>query len=330
MALLELFRPVLTRLSCSHSTSVFFRSAGTALTKTEGWCAERGVRTTNRKFVPPVMFSSLQLDFSRPKPYDRPQKVPDSAPPPGVGWPPAPRGHPPPKQVDSSTFAGLFQQLIPIAVNEPVAFESKASAICASFDLDPTTSEDIINSVKQQFPAVRNQDTTCVSSVFLHIRPLTSVLSVSPPSSGPTNIELAANPAPASAPTPPNTLPPPPTTLETPLVPVKQRRQFSCGSPAYTIWYFTASAQSLTFPPQEVTPMVGDLYIHHNRLEDIYQVWLYGIDLAWKSVTDVEKVYHPTIDDRVLSMRANGTPNWITTASFTTIRGRKCKRVQVD
>jgi hypothetical protein len=63
-------------------------------------------------------------------------------------------------------LAGLFQQLIPIALNEPVVFESKASAICASFDLDPTTSEEIINSVKQQFPAIRNQEMTCVLKFF--------------------------------------------------------------------------------------------------------------------------------------------------------------------
>ena len=83
-------------------------------------------------------------------------------------------------------------------------------------------------------------------------------------------------------------------------------------------------------PPQEVSAAVGELYIHHNRLKDTYQIWVYGLDSVWKCVTGVEKVYHPTIDDRVLSMRANGTPNWITTASYTTIRGRKGKRLQPE
>ena len=78
-------------------------------------------------------------------------------------------------------------------------------------------------------------------------------------------------------------------------------------------------------PPPEIAPEIGELYVHHNRVTDIYHVWLYGVDLQWKCVTEQEKVYHPAIDDRVLSMRANGTPNWITTASFTTIRGRKGK-----
>ena len=38
-----------------------------------------------------------------------------------------------------------------------------------------------------------------------------------------------------------------------------------------------------------------------------------------------DKVFHPVIADRVLSMRANGTPSWITAASYTTIKGRKEK-----
>lgn len=85
---------------------------------------------------------------------------------PGTAHQPAPRDPLLVKQIDASTFARLFQQLVPIAINEPLAFESKASAICASFDLDPATSTDIINSVKQQFPSIRNQETTYVSRVF--------------------------------------------------------------------------------------------------------------------------------------------------------------------
>ena len=109
----------------------------------------------------PVMFLLPQLDFSRPKPYDRPHKFSDRdrMPSPGADRPPVLRDPLPTKQVDPSTIARLFQQLIPIAINEPLAFESKASTICASFDLDSTTSEGIINTVKQQFPATRIQQT---------------------------------------------------------------------------------------------------------------------------------------------------------------------------
>ena len=109
------------------------------------------------------------------------------------------------------------------------------------------------------------------------------------------------------------------------LAPIKQQRPFSSGSPGVTTWYSSASPQRISSPPSTITAQIGELYIHHTRLEDVYDIWLYGQDFRWKRVTDIEKVYHPTIDDRVLSMRANGTPNWITAASYTTIRGRKGK-----
>ena len=156
-------------------------------------------------------------------------------------------------------------------------------------------------------------------------------LSVPPAPGGPTNTKPIVDSIAFKAPsTSPAISALPSATVETPsLVPVKQQRPFSCGSPAFTTWYSTASTKDLTCPPYDVVPAVGELYIHHNRLEDTHDIWLYGLDSLWKRVTKIEKVYHPTIDDRVLSMRANGTPNWITTASYTTIRGRKGKRLQV-
>jgi hypothetical protein len=66
------------------------------------------------------------------------------------------------RQVDPPTFARLLQQLLPIALKEPLMFESKALLVCASFDLDSTASEDIISSIKQQFPDIPNQGPTCV------------------------------------------------------------------------------------------------------------------------------------------------------------------------
>jgi hypothetical protein len=109
------------------------------------------------------------------------------------------------------------------------------------------------------------------------------------------------------------------------LTPFKQQRAFSSGSPGVTTWYTTSSPYDIVSPPGDLVPAIGDLYVHHNRVTDIYHVWLWAMDRQWKCVTEMEKVYHPAIDDRVLSMRANGTPNWITAASFTTIRGRKGK-----
>ena len=65
--------------------------------------------------------------------------------------------------------------------------------------------------------------------------------------------------------------------------------------------------------------------MHTNRTTDRHEVWLFDIGRSWKCVTDIGKVYHPVIADRVLSIRANGTPSWITAASYVTIQGRKQK-----
>ena len=53
------------------------------------------------------------------------------------------------KQPDTTTVTRLFQLLIPIMVKEPATFESKASAICVTMDLDPTATADMIDTVKR-------------------------------------------------------------------------------------------------------------------------------------------------------------------------------------
>ena len=218
----------------------------------------------------------------------------------------------------------LFQQLAPLT-KDPSTFESKASAVCASFDLDPATSMEIVGSFKQQLSANQTQGQRCVqleNHRVIGLPLLTPNFSLfrTPPAatSGPTANEPIPD---TSAPIPLITNP---TESSTP-TPFKQERPFSSGSPGITTWYTSASPNDIATPPAGVIPEVGELYVHHNRVTDIYHVWLYGVDRRWKCVTDIEKVYHPVIDDRVLSMRANGTPNWITAASFTTIRGRKGK-----
>ena len=143
-----------------------------------------------------------------------------------------------------------------------------------------------------------------------------------PPASGPTVEPIV--PATSDS-TPYTSTPAPPTSTPPSLTPFKQQRPFSSGSPGITTWYTTSTAHDIVSPPGDITPAIGDLYVHHNRVTDIYHVWLWGMDHQWKCVTNMEKVYHPVIDDRVLSMRANGTPNWITAASYTTIRGRRGK-----
>ena len=150
-------------------TSAFFHFANIASTRMGGSCVGRGAQTVNRTshLSSSAILQSPHLDLSYPKPYDRPQRPSDRA----VSASPDPqlatRDLPPTKQIDPSAFARLFQQLIPVAINEPLAFESKASTICASFDLDSATSADIIDSVKQQFPAIHDRETRYISKPFL-------------------------------------------------------------------------------------------------------------------------------------------------------------------
>lgn len=114
-------------------------------------------------------------------------------------------------------------------------------------------------------------------------------------------------------------------TSKSSIVPIKQDRPFPSGSPGVTTWYSSHSLDAIDSPPSDLNPNVGDLYIHTDRAEDFHYIWLFGLDVGWSKVTVSDKVYHPVIADRVLSLRANGTPSWITAASYTTIRGRKEK-----
>ncbi|KAF9793088.1 hypothetical protein BJ322DRAFT_1103524 [Thelephora terrestris] len=251
----------------------------------------------------------------RPKPYDRPSRpVAFSTPNDQDARKTTHEDRSTRTNIDGPTLSRLFQNLAPLVKETSLDFDSKATVICASLGLDPVTSKEIVSSFKMQFAE---------SSPPNHPPPAsganteTIVQRTSPNTGLSTSAPVPSTSAAASsfptAPTPSN------------LTPFKQQRTFSSGSPGVTTWYTTSTASDIASPPRDIAPAIGDLYVHHNRLTDIYHVWLWEIDHKWKCVTDMEKVYHPAIDDRVLSMRANGTPNWITAASFTTIRGRKGK-----
>lgn len=237
---------------------------------------------------------------------------------PGTDFPPAPRDPLPAKRVDPSTFARLFQQLIPIAINEPLTFESKALTICASFDLDPAASEDIVNSVKQQFPAIRNQETMYVSKVFPRVQPLTSTLSVPPVSGGPTNAGPIVNPATPAAPAPP-----PPGPATPPLMPLKQQCAFTSGLRGSTVWYSTQSSQSLSTPSLGLQASAGMLYVHTDTTLKLHQAWLCDTNGKWGNVTGLDNVKHPTISDRFLLVRSDGIPSWLTKVDHTAIQARR-------
>ena len=302
------------------------------------------IRACGRYFISGETFSDVQTSISRPKPYDRPSRSLALVAQNGQdARATASQDRTSKVNIDGSTLGQLFQNLAPLIKEPPSGFDSKAAAICASLGLDPVTSEEIIGSFKRQFVASgSSQESRYVRAVpSVESSPLmrgSSPPNHTPPASGPRTDAIAQSTKaaitptfaqPTSAPVPSTSAVPlsstPPTSAPSRLALYKQQRAFSSSSPGVTTWYTTSTAYDIASPPEGVAPVIGDLYIHHNRVTDIYHVWLWGADQQWKSVTGMERVYHPAIDDRVLSMRANGTPNWITTASFTTIRGRKVK-----
>jgi len=80
-------------------------------------------------------------------------------------------------------------------------------------------------------------------------------------------------------------------------------------------------------PPTVHEPTVGDLYVHTNIDTETRQVWLYKHG-AWERIDVRGKVYHPNVHGRVLNMRKDGRPNWVTGASFATMKRRKEKAAE--
>ena len=201
--------------------------------------------------------------------------------------------------------AELLRALLPALTQDPATYEESVSSICAAHNIDPSVVSAIKRAVKRD-PQSRPLE-RCVhrgASAF-YMGVLTHCFQSQRTLDLPTT--SLHNPKPSDT------------------IPIKQDRPFPSGSPGVTTWYSSYSLDTINTPPSDLNPGVGDLYIHTNRAEDFHHIWLFGLDRSWGKVTASDKVYHPVIADRVLSMRANGTPSWITAASYTTIKGRKEK-----
>ena len=106
------------------------------------------------------------------------------------------------------------------------------------------------------------------------------------------------------------------------LVPFKHERPFSSGHRGSTIWYSTQSYSNVSGPPSGIPEVAGHLYIHKNLSNSTQQVWLFSREARWIHTPNDMKVIHPTIVDRVLSLRSDGSPNWVTAVGFANVRGR--------
>ncbi|KAI9448594.1 hypothetical protein H4582DRAFT_2069124 [Lactarius indigo] len=106
-----------------------------------------------------------------------------------------------------------------------------------------------------------------------------------------------------------------------------RQRSFSSNSGSgYTIWYFGKSNSSILMPPTIPQAKTGHLYVHLDTSRNIFLYWMLSIVNQWERVSS--GVESPLNHDRVLAIRANGEPSWITRASTVTTKTRKEKEIR--
>jgi hypothetical protein len=107
------------------------------------------------------------------------------------------------------------------------------------------------------------------------------------------------------------------------LVPYQaHQRSFASNSGSgHTIWYSGKSDTNIPSPPVVPQAVTGHLYVHHNSSTNTYQYWMLGGNNQWESVSKGSE--YPLNHDRVLSIRGNGEPSWVTRASTITTQSRK-------
>jgi hypothetical protein len=151
---------------------------------------------------------------------------------------------------------------------------------------------------------------------FPHVQPLTSTLSVPPAPGGPTNPDPnIVNPTTSAAPATSSSTPP--------LMPLKQQRSFTSGPRGFTVWYSTQSSQSLSTPPIGLQASAGMLYVHTDTTLTLHQAWLCDTSGKWINVTGVDNVKHPTVPDRLLLVRSDGIPSWLTKIDYAAVQARR-------
>ena len=90
----------------------------------------------------------------------------------------------------------------------------------------------------------------------------------------------------------------------------------------------------LAHPDATTYPDIGDLYLHHDRMTGNLQLWISTAQGHWSNIPIeyvqkylpdriVAGVSHPKFNDRLLKLRANGEPSWVTRQTLATLKSRK-------
>ncbi|KAF9783893.1 hypothetical protein BJ322DRAFT_1021656 [Thelephora terrestris] len=219
----------------------------------------------------------------RPHPYEKSVPRPSAT-------PSESRAVCPARTLDSGSATELLKQLIPTLAQDPESFESSALSIFNAHNIDPSVSDALVKVVKQSFAASPSEPIPDSSQEA--------------PRTFTTSRANTPGPGPIS------------------LVPFKHERAFSSGSRGMTTWYSTEAYQDVPEPPSVIKPTAGTLYVHKNLSTGILQVWLFGMNATWFSVPDSGQVFHPALQDRVLSVRADGTPSWVHAVGLNSARAR--------
>jgi hypothetical protein len=106
----------------------------------------------------------------------------------------------------------------------------------------------------------------------------------------------------------------------------RDRRFASSSGSGKTTWYFAKSNTNISSPPAVPQAETGHLYVHFDCSTHTRQYWMFGANNKWKSVPKGSE--YPLNHDRVLSIRGNGEPSWVTRASISTTQCRKEKDIR--
>jgi hypothetical protein len=101
----------------------------------------------------------------------------------------------------------------------------------------------------------------------------------------------------------------------------RERRFASNSGSGKTTWYLAKSNTNISSPPAVPHAETGHLYVHLDCSTCTHQYWMFGANSEWQSVSKGSE--YPLNHDRVLSIRGNGEPSWVTRASISTTQGRK-------
>ena len=101
----------------------------------------------------------------------------------------------------------------------------------------------------------------------------------------------------------------------------RECRFTSSSGSGKTTWYFAKSNTNISSPPAVPQAETGHLYVHLDCSTHTHQYWMFGASNEWQSVSKGSE--YPLNHDRVLSIRGNGEPSWVTRASISTTQGRK-------